>query len=62
MQGRTFLQSEDGFGSSPVAVLSYGLWQRQLGSDPRAIGQSVTLNGVAHTIIGVVLGRRLSFP
>ena len=35
VNGRTFLQSEDGFGSPPVAVLSYGLWQRQFGSDPR---------------------------
>ena len=54
INGRTFLQSEDGFGSPPVAVLSYGLWQRQFGSDPRSIGKSVTLNGIAHTVIGVV--------
>jgi putative ABC transport system permease protein len=61
LQGRTFLQSEDGFGSPSVAVLSYGLWQRQFGLDPRAIGQSVTLNGVAHTVIGVVPAT-LQFP
>ena len=61
VKGRTFLQSEDGFGSPPVAVVSYGLWQRQLGSDSRSIGQSVTLNGVAHTVIGVVPAT-LQFP
>jgi ABC-type antimicrobial peptide transport system permease subunit len=59
--GRTFLQNEDGLGSLPVAVLSYGLWQRQFGSDPRSIGESVTLNGVAHTVIGVVPAT-LQFP
>jgi predicted permease len=61
IQGRTFLQGEDGFASPPVAVLSYGLWQRQFGSDPQSIGQSVTLNGVAHTVIGVV-PQTLQFP
>jgi putative ABC transport system permease protein len=61
VQGRTFLQGEDGSGSPPVAVLSYGLWERQFGSNPRSIGQSVTLNGVAHTVIGVVPAT-LQFP
>ncbi|MCC7010501.1 MAG: ABC transporter permease [Acidobacteria bacterium] len=60
-RGRTFLQSEDGPASSPVAVLSYALWQRQFGSDPRAIGRSVTLNGIVHTIVGVV-PPALQFP
>lgn len=54
VQGRVFAQGEDEAASPPVAILSYSLWQRQFGSDPRAVGQSVILNGLAHTVVGVV--------
>ena len=37
----------------PVAVLSYGYWQRKFGGDAAVIGQTVSFNGVAFTIIGV---------
>ena len=38
----------------PVALLSYGLWERRYGKDPAVIGRSVRLNDVATTIIGVM--------
>src|SRR5215472_9465340 len=52
--GRTFAPEEDRTPNShPVAVIGYGLWQRRFGSDPRAIGQKITLNEHDFTIIGV---------
>src|SRR5258708_1048276 len=52
--GRTFAPEEDRTPNShPVAVVGYGLWQRRFGSDPHAIGQSITLNEHDFTIIGV---------
>lgn len=52
--GRTFAPGEDkNPGGDSVAVLSYGLWQREFGADPSLVGKSLTLNGHAYTVIGV---------
>jgi predicted permease len=40
-------------GAHPVAVVSYGLWQRAFGSDPNIVGQSIKLNGHDFTVVGV---------
>ncbi len=40
--------------TAPVAVLSHGLWSRRYGADPEILGRTVTLNGVATTIVGVM--------
>jgi predicted permease len=40
-------------GEHPVAVLSYGFWQRKFGGASSVIGQSIALNGTPFTIIGV---------
>jgi hypothetical protein len=37
----------------PVAVLSYGFWQREYGGRADAIGKSINLDGHPFTIIGV---------
>src|SRR6266850_165122 len=42
--GRTFLPNEDEPGNR-VVILSYALWQRQFGGDPKIIGRSLTLGG-----------------
>jgi predicted permease len=36
-----------------TAVISHGTWERLFGRDPDIIGRTVTLNGVAVTIVGV---------
>lgn len=52
--GRSFLPEEDRTpGQHPVAVISYGLWQRDFGGAADIIGQSLNLNGNAFTVIGV---------
>jgi len=52
--GRTFLPEEDQTpGTHPVTVISHGLWQRRFGGDPNVVGQHLTLNGRAFTVIGV---------
>lgn len=43
--------SENG---APLAVVSDGFWKTELQSDPAAIGRTVMLSGVAHTVVGVM--------
>ncbi len=40
-------------GGGPVAVISYGLWQRRFGGNPDAIGRSITVDRQPYTIVGV---------
>jgi predicted permease len=52
--GRTFLPEEDqALGRSPVAVISYNLWQRTFNGSHDVIGRSVKLNSRVYTVIGV---------
>ncbi|MGC9969773.1 MAG: ABC transporter permease [Bryobacteraceae bacterium] len=51
--GRTFSAEEDRPGGPRVAVLSYGLWKRRFGADPRLVGRSVVLSGEPHTVVGI---------
>jgi putative ABC transport system permease protein len=59
--GRDFGPQDAKPGAAPVAVLRYDLWQQRFGSDPAAIGRSVTINGNPTTVIGV-MPRGFSFP
>jgi predicted permease len=52
--GRIFAASEGQPGEDNVAILSHALWQKEFGSDPNAIGQRVTLEGVDRQIVGVM--------
>src|SRR6202011_81972 len=51
--GRTFTADDDQAGKLPVAVISYGFWQRRFALDPSVVGKRIDLKGVALTIIGV---------
>jgi predicted permease len=37
----------------PVAIISYGLWQRDFGGDPDAIGKSFVYDGKPYNVVGV---------
>ena len=52
--GRQFGPEHEQAGAPKVAVMSHGLWQRQFGGDPRAVGRSVLISGAAHEILGVL--------
>jgi putative ABC transport system permease protein len=52
--GRTFAADEDQLGKDRVAVLSYALWNSRFGSDPNILGRTITLDGLPHTVIGVL--------
>jgi putative ABC transport system permease protein len=53
-EGRAFLTSEDRMGGPAVALLSHRLWQSKFGGDARIIGRSITLEGKAWTVAGVL--------
>jgi predicted permease len=52
--GRTFRDGEDRPAAPKTIVLSQSFWQRHFHGDPRAVGRSVLLDGVTHTIVGVM--------
>lgn len=51
--GRFFGPDEDQPGAEPVVVISHGFWQRELGSDPGALGKQVRIGASLSTVIGV---------
>jgi len=51
--GRALAPDDDRLGASPVAVISYGYWQRRFGRDPAVVGRAITVNRVPVTIVGV---------
>lgn len=53
LHGRDFRAEEDRPGANQVVVLSENFWRGRFGGDARVIGQSLTLQGKPHTIIGV---------
>src|ERR1700735_2992194 len=52
--GRTFLPEEDRAGGAPVALLSYGLWQRRFGGSQDIIGKTVNLDLQPYTVVGIL--------
>jgi predicted permease len=50
--GRNFLAEEEM--KADVALVSANFWRKHLESDPQVIGRSISLNGVATTIVGVL--------
>jgi putative ABC transport system permease protein len=51
--GRGFLPEEEAAGRNRVVVISHGLWQRRFGANPNVLGQTITITGNPHTIVGV---------
>ena len=52
--GRDFLAEENTGNGAHVAILSYGIWQTQMGGDRKIIGRTITLDGEPFTVIGVM--------
>src|SRR5437764_4226116 len=52
IRGRTFLPNEEE--TADVAMVTENFWRKRMSGDPDAIGRSITLGGVPHTIVGVL--------
>jgi putative ABC transport system permease protein len=52
--GRDFTVDDDKAGAPKTAILGDKIWRRDFNADPNIVGQSVTINGKAATIIGVM--------
>ncbi len=60
--GRDFSRAEDVPNGPPVAVLSYGLWQRLYHGDRSVVGRSIDLRGTPYTVVGVMQQGFRSLP
>ena len=52
IRGRNFLPQEED--TADVAMVTENFWQKRMGGDANVIGRSITLDGVPHTIVGVL--------
>lgn len=52
--GRLLDAADHQEGADPVAVLSHGYWATAFGADPAAMGSTIDLDGVRHSVIGVL--------
>ncbi len=52
--GRAFAPGEDQAGRDTVVLLSHSLWKNRFASDPKIVGQSITLDARTYTVIGVL--------
>jgi predicted permease len=54
LMGRLFLPGEDLKGAEHEVILGYSLWQRRFAGGRNVLGRTMTLNGEAYTIVGVM--------
>jgi putative ABC transport system permease protein len=59
--GRDFREQEDDPGAEPVVIVSDRLWLRRFAGDPAIVGSTLRLDGVAHTVVGI-MPPRFFFP
>jgi len=52
IRGRNFLPEEEE--TADVAMVTENFWRKRMAGDPNVVGRSITLDGVPHTIIGVL--------
>jgi putative ABC transport system permease protein len=52
--GRAFDDADNRAGAPPVVVISYGMWQDDLGGDRTVLGHQIVLDGAPVTVVGVM--------
>jgi putative ABC transport system permease protein len=52
--GRDFTAADDQRSANGTVVLSWGLWKRRFGGDPAILNQTIHLNTLNYTVIGVM--------
>ncbi len=55
--GRVFVADDSAPAASGVVLLSYESWRRDYGSATDVLGRTITLDGVAHVVVGVMPAR-----
>jgi predicted permease len=53
-QGRAISREDDLPNGPKVVLISHNYWQRAFNASPAAVGQSITVNGVAREVVGVL--------
>jgi hypothetical protein len=61
MLGRDLTAEDNKPGAAKVAIIGYGIWQRDFGGSSDIVGKAVRINGAPATIIGV-MPRGFRFP
>jgi putative ABC transport system permease protein len=59
--GRAFLPEEEQLGKEHEIILSHGVWERHYGSDPNILGKTIKVDGMPHTVVGV-MAKGFTFP
>jgi len=59
--GRDFTAEDNKPGAGKVALIGYGIWQRDFGGAGDVVGRAVRINGKAATIVGV-MPKGFAFP
>jgi predicted permease len=54
VRGRTFAGGDEQAGRSAVVALGDAVWRSRFSADPGVVGSSIRLNGVPHTIVGIL--------
>jgi predicted permease len=54
--GRGFLQEEGEPGRNDVLLISDAIWREHFGADPGVVGKRILVEGLPHTIVGVMPG------
>jgi predicted permease len=52
--GRAFSPEEERQGGSGVALIGDRLWRSRFGADPNILGKTIVLDGIGHTVIGIM--------
>ena len=52
--GRAFTRASDAAGAEPLVVLGHDMWVQQFASDPQVVNRRSRINGVPHTVVGVM--------
>jgi putative ABC transport system permease protein len=52
--GRAFVAEEEVEHGPHVAIIANGLWKRRFGADPSLVGQTIEIDGIGHTVVGVL--------
>ena len=61
MMGRDFTAADNVPGAPKVAIIGYGVWQRDFGGAADIVGRNIRLNGTPATIVGV-MAKGFAFP